>query len=250
MGMSFVKRSIYYFNRPGPVNTEKTIELAINRALELNIKHIVVPSLTGKSALKTAEMAKGKNLEVICVTFRAGGGFRVYKGRMDPSNFETRHWRDIPELAKIHEEWMKAGYKKVSFLPDLPEMKEKLRKLGVKIVIATDLGMGIDSSMATDLGVKTPLVIMKETLYLICPGLKVAVFSAITAADAGLIPVDREVISMGGTEQGLDTAIVVKAAYSDEVFNVKTGLEIREIICKPRTMMGVSGYYLDRGWGT
>jgi len=55
---------------------------------------------------------------------------------------------------------------------------------------------------------------------------------------------------MSGVEQGLDTAIVVKPAYSDKVFDPRNGLEIREVICKPRSMMGPSGYYLGRAWGT
>ncbi|KYH36778.1 MAG: hypothetical protein AYL29_011490 [Candidatus Bathyarchaeota archaeon B24] len=50
------------------------------------------------------------------------------------------------------------------------------------------------------------------------------------AADAGLIPVDREVIAIAGTEEGADTAIVVKPSYSRKFRSLK----IREIICMPR----------------
>jgi hypothetical protein len=60
------------------------------------------------------------------------------------------------------------------------------------------------------LGVSSPKIVMNETLYLFCPGMKVSVLSAATAADASAIPIDKEVISMAGTERELDTAIVVK----------------------------------------
>jgi hypothetical protein len=61
-------------------------------------------------------------------------------------------------------------------------------------------------------------------------GLKVAVEVAVMAADAGLIPTDREVIAVGGTGRGADTAIVLKAAHMNNFFD----LEVREIIAKPR----------------
>ena len=196
--MSYVVRPTYYFERPGPVNTEKTIELAIERALELGVGHLVVPSLTGSSALMTAEKARGSGLKVVCVSFRAGGGFSTEPARIDPSRPWIRHWMDIPELAKLREEWRKACYKRVPFLSERRDLVEKLRSMGVRLVIATDLGAGIYTSMAVHLGVKPPLVVMKETLYFFCPGLKVAVFSAVTAADAGAVPVDGE-LSRGWT---------------------------------------------------
>jgi hypothetical protein len=247
--MSGVKREIVYFDRPGLVNTERTIQLGLRRAEELGIEHVVVSSLTGRSALKTAEAAKGKNVKIVCVTFRAGGGYYdVEKLSKKLEKKETsRYWTDIPEMADEIRKWHKEGLKMVPFLPEGP-MKKKLEELGVKIVTATDLGADIEHSMEIALGVSSPKIIMNETFYLFCPGLKVCVLSAATAADAGAIPVDKEVVSMGGTERGLDTAIVVKPSYSDRLFDPQIGLEIREIICKPRTMLGKSNYYLGRAW--
>ena len=37
-----------YWEKAGPANSEATVELAINRAKELDIKHLVVASRTGK----------------------------------------------------------------------------------------------------------------------------------------------------------------------------------------------------------
>lgn len=59
---------------------------------------------------------------------------------------------------------------------------------------------------------------------------KVAVEVAVMTADAGLIPTDREIIAVGGSGGGADAAIVLKAAHTNNFFD----LEIREIIAKPR----------------
>jgi hypothetical protein len=59
---------------------------------------------------------------------------------------------------------------------------------------------------------------------------KVAVEITIMAAEAGVIDIDHEVISIGGTHQGADTALVVKPSYARNFYD----FEIREIIAKPR----------------
>jgi hypothetical protein len=57
-----------YFKSAGPVNTEKTVELAVNKALEYGIGSIVVASCSGK----TAEMVAGKVQNVVCITHVEG----------------------------------------------------------------------------------------------------------------------------------------------------------------------------------
>ena len=51
------------------------------------------------------------------------------------------------------------------------------------------------------------------------------------AADAGAIPVDRDVIAIAGSSWGADTAVVIKSAYSHTLFD----MYVREIIAKPRS---------------
>jgi hypothetical protein len=50
------------------------------------------------------------------------------------------------------------------------------------------------------------------------------------AADAGLIRTDEDVISVGGTGKGADTALLLRPVNSFNFFDLK----VREIICKPR----------------
>ena len=49
------------------------------------------------------------------------------------------------------------------------------------------------------------------------------------AADTGLVRTDEDVISAGGTAQGVDSALVLKPANSARFFDLK----VREVICKP-----------------
>ncbi len=72
--------------------------------------------------------------------------------------------------------------------------------------------------------------IMASTLRIMGDGFKVAIEVAIMAADAGLVPVDKDIISIGGKGQGADTAIVLKPVSSNNFFD----LRVREVICKPR----------------
>ena len=49
------------------------------------------------------------------------------------------------------------------------------------------------------------------------------------AADAGLVRTDENVISVGGTSRGSDTALVLTPVTSQNFFD----LRIKEILCKP-----------------
>jgi hypothetical protein len=50
------------------------------------------------------------------------------------------------------------------------------------------------------------------------------------AADAELLDMGREIIAIGGTGSGVNTAIVCKPAYPRTFYE----LEIREVLAKPR----------------
>ena len=50
------------------------------------------------------------------------------------------------------------------------------------------------------------------------------------ALDAGLIPYGEEVISIGGSAKGADTALILTPAHSDMLFSTV----IHEVICWPR----------------
>ncbi|MFC2022203.1 hypothetical protein ACFLTR_03215, partial [Chloroflexota bacterium] len=60
-------------------------------------------------------------------------------------------------------------------------------------------------------------------------GMKVVCEIALMSADAGLVRTDEDVISIGGTGRGADTAVVLQPANSTYFFDLK----VKEILCKP-----------------
>ncbi len=65
-------KEIFYYNVCGQVNTRKTLELAIQRSRELDIKKLIVASETGLSALEAAKMLRSTAIDLIVVTSAAG----------------------------------------------------------------------------------------------------------------------------------------------------------------------------------
>jgi len=49
------------------------------------------------------------------------------------------------------------------------------------------------------------------------------------AAENGAINIDKKVIAIAGTNEGADTAVIIKPAYAHRFLD----LEIREILTKP-----------------
>lgn len=141
---------------------------------------------------ETAQLLAGRGLKVICVTHHVG-----FAG---------------PGLDEMS-----------------PEMRNMLSSAGVKILTTTHLMAGLDRAVRNKFGGVYPAEIMAQTLRMFGQGVKVCVEIAGMALDAGLIPFGKDVIAIGGTGQGADSAIVIVPAHSNNFFDTK----IKEIICKP-----------------
>jgi hypothetical protein len=74
------------------------------------------------------------------------------------------------------------------------------------------------------------LELIAHALRRLGEGTKVCVEITMMAADAGLIPVDKDIIAIAGSGRGADTALLIKPANASRFFDLK----IREIIAKPR----------------
>jgi hypothetical protein len=111
-----------------------------------------------------------------------------------------------------------------------PEMRERLSRAGVKLLTATHLMAGLDRALRFKFGGLYPAELIAATLRLFGHGLKVCVEVSVMALDAGFIPAGVDVVAVGGTASGADTAVVIRPAHSQHFFETK----IREIICKPR----------------
>jgi len=188
-----LKKSILYFENAGPENTEATIQLAKARALELGIQDIVVASTHGGTGLKVAEAFKDMGVNIVAVTITEG--------------YKDEGW------AMTREERL------------------MLQEKGVKVFTGIHaLGDDVNSAFTDKYGGKALNEVVAQTLYRFCQGMKVCVEIVLMAADAGLIPVDREVLAIAGTDKGADTAIVVKPSYARKFLD----LQIKEILAKPR----------------
>jgi hypothetical protein len=178
-----------YFPEPGRKNTEATISLAFKRGKELKVTDYVFASSTGYTA-KLISNYEGLNL--VCVAYQYG--------------FKEPGLNLMPV-----------------------ETRQELALKGVKVLTATHLFRGLDKALSKEYGGSYPPEIVANTLRIFGQGIKVAVEVAVMALDAGLIPYGRDVISIGGTNRGADSALVLRPAHSHEFFKTR----IKEIICKP-----------------
>jgi hypothetical protein len=190
------KREILYLDAPGGANTEKVLEAVADRLKEGGIEHFVIASDSGKTGLMAAEKLGKSGVKVVVVTEQCG--------------------------------FDKEGENSMT-----PDIEEKLTASGAKVVRGTHALSGLERSITRKLGGSSRVEAISEAFRaLFGQGMKVAVEIAVMAADNGAIPCgpDVEVIAVGGTESGSDTAIVVRPAHSNGFFN----LRVREIIAIPR----------------
>lgn len=178
-----MKSEILYFDKPGKSNTRAVIEAVKRTAAKKRIKHVVLASTTGETALKFAD-ALGAGTALTAVTYHAGwqGG-------------------DIVAIK--------------------PAMRRKLENRNVKIVISSHALSGISRSVSKKFGGPNYPELIAATLKLFGQGVKVAVEVAVMAADAGAAPTSRDIIAVGGSGKGADAALVLKAAHQNTFFDLR-----------------------------
>ena len=209
-----VAKPTFYFHNRGEVNTEKALELARERALELKIEKMVVASETGRSALKALKALKDTDIQLIVVTH--------------PPATTTGPKGEIP-----------IGLGR----PEYQHVKRHLEAQGAVIVQGTRPFGGIGRALGWKAAV--PATFVDETLELFSSGTKIAIEVAVMATDAGAVEAGETVITLGGTFKGLDTALVVKTAYSYDIF---TDFEVLELIAKPLHPGKRLPEYEQEGW--
>ena len=179
-----------YFDKPGKDNTDQTLKFAANRGQELGIDEVVVASSTGRTAYKAMELFEDHRLTV--VTYHCG--FKEpFKNRM----------------------------------PD--DVRKDIEDKGIRVIAASHALSGVERSVSKKYSGTYPVLVIADTLRLLGQGTKVAVEVAVMAADAGTLT-GEDIISIGGSGTGADTALILKPAHQNNFFD----LRIREIICKPR----------------
>jgi len=180
-----------YFLEPGSANTEETLKVAKRRTEELGIKSIVVASTSGETGLKALKIFA--DYRVVVVTHTTG--------------FQAP---DTQELTS--------------------QTRAKILEKGGTILTATHAFGGIGRAVRRRFNTYQVDELIAQTLRVFGQGTKVACEIVLMAADAGLIRTDEEIVSIGGTANGADTALVVKPAHTHDFFQLK----VREVLCKPR----------------
>ena len=185
-----------YFNSSGPENTGETIKIAIREAKERQISHIVAASNTGATVFALAEEGRKQGCEakLVCVT-------HVYGFKENGGN----------ELSD--------------------QNREGLEKMGIRVCTAAHALSGAERGLSMKFQGVFPVEIIAHTLRMFGQGMKVCVEVAAMALDAGLIPWGRQVISLGGSRGGSDTAVLITPAYTNAILETK----VHEVLCKPRT---------------
>ncbi|WP_371379714.1 pyruvate kinase alpha/beta domain-containing protein [Sporomusa aerivorans] len=122
-----------------------------------------------------------------------------------------------------------AGYKEPGANELSVEQRELLVGKNVKVLTTTHVLSGAERGISRKFGGAYPVEIMANTLKFFGQGVKVTVEIAVMALDAGLIPYGEDIIAIGGSGQGADTAVVIRPAHAANIFDTY----IAEIICKP-----------------
>ena len=189
-GVQVIERKIVYFTETGSVNTDQVLRLAKERADEMGINTIIVASTEGITAVKAAQIFKGKRVVAV-----------------------SHH----------------VGFKEPNVLEWTEENRRRFEEMGGILLTSVHAFYGLSRAMRKKFNMFLFEELVINTLRLFGQGMKVACEIAMMAADAGLVRTDEDVICIGGTGSGADTAVVLRPVNLFDFFD----LRIKEIICKP-----------------
>lgn len=195
-------KKIIYFDKPGAQNTEGVITAVKERLQEGDLKHVVVASITGETALKLARALESSGAQIVCVSG-------------PPS-------------------WGEIGGRRWPFVQgETRKELEAHRVIVVETALSTLGSDSVDYNLAR-YGYTPAAFAVVETLVAVGGyGLKTAVEVLLMATDANAVPPFIDVISVGGTgNRGCDTAIVARSTFSTAMFsnNADKRFQLREIL--------------------
>lgn len=189
--MVFDTHTCVYYRQPGKENTQRTLEIAAQRAEETGIATVLVASTSGETGLLAARIIQAA--KVVVVTHSTG--------------------------------FLKPDYQQLQ-----PDLKKKIEEKGARILTCQHALGGVGRAVRKKLDTYELEEIIAYTLRIFGEGTKVAIEIALMAADAGLVSTQEPCLSVGGTGQGADTAILLRPAHAQNFFDMK----ILEILAKPR----------------
>jgi hypothetical protein len=100
---------------------------------------------------------------------------------------------------------------------------------GATLVTAAHALSGVERGISARFDGAYPAELIANALRMLSQGVKVVVEIGCMALDAGAIEYGRDIVCVGGTGKGLDTACVMRPAHANGIFDTK----IHEILCMP-----------------
>ena len=193
--MADLNIEVTYFEKGGPENTDKALEIAKKYADQFGIKDIILASTAGTNAEKASTVFNLDTFNVVVITHAY-----YFTG------------------SKLRQEF--------------PEDKmEELKKKGLKIHCGTHSMSGIERGIRLKKEAWQFVdLLAKIVAFQFSPGVKVCIEIACTTVDAGLIPdLNRDVICVAGTGRGADTVCLIKPVPTCEFKD----LRVKAILAKP-----------------
>lgn len=193
--MTDLSIEVTYFEKPGPNNTDKALEIAKKYADQLKINDVIIASTTGMTAEKAMQIFNPSEFNLVVIT---------------------------------HSYYFVGANKRQEF----PEDKFKyLKSKGVQLFTGTHALAGAERSLRMSLKQWGPIEIMAKFLRnQFSQGTKVCIEIATMAVDAGLIAdLERDIICIGGTGRGADTVCLIKPTPT----GLFDKLRVKAILCKP-----------------
>ncbi|MGD9022849.1 MAG: pyruvate kinase alpha/beta domain-containing protein [Deltaproteobacteria bacterium] len=172
-----MKRSVEYFERPGPQNTEACMVLVDQLVQNEGYKDVVVASTSGDTGLIAARRLQGKGVNLVIVAHSVG-----FQGPNQDQFSENAH--------------------------------QEITSLGGRVYKGTILTHSIETSIAKEFSGSYPTLLVANTLRRFGHGTKVCCEIVMEAVDAGLIAEGQHVVAVAGTGKGADTVAILKSAAS------------------------------------
>jgi uncharacterized protein len=176
------RSSMMYFEKAGPENTDKALDVAFTEADRRGIKNIVIASTWGDTAVKAAKYLANGEFNLVAVTHNTG--FKV------------------PGVQEFSDEARRA-----------------LEEAGGRVLTGTMPTRTLGRAIKNKLGFSQDDIVC-AAWRMFGEGTKVCVEIAAMACDAGMIP-PGDTITVAGTGKGADTVLLVSALPSNETFGIK-----------------------------
>jgi hypothetical protein len=194
-----IKRSVVYLDKPGPDSTLKVIEAIKPRLTAGDVKGIIVPVTSGRTAELFTEYFLDE--KILTVSETQALSFCVNRAQTEGGLLRSMVNNRIKRVDKLIEKRLNREVFDLALLPFCGEEWEAAI----------------------------------EVLYSFGQGMKVAIEVSVAAVELGKAPPRSRMIAVGGNEGGADTAIVVRTSSKGEAFakEYNQRLLVEEIICMP-----------------